>query len=447
MTGADLAAHAAVDAATLDDEEARSLVVSALHAGAPEIVVQPILGLTSGRAVAYEALSRFSHGGPRLPPDQWFGLAHRVGLGPMFEARAVDLALKAGQHRPHGTLLSVNVSPSVLSSAELHDVLPSDLSGIQFEITEKEVVEDPTRLAAILDALRTRGARIAVDDVGEGYAGLQRVMSISPDLLKLDRSLVTGVESEVGKAAMIEAVVRYAARVGAAVCAEGVESLEDLYVLADLDVAEAQGWVIGMPASTFDGVSDASRLTCESSFARALSLGSRSSTKAAMNELEHLLARLVDIQDLDSLAQLMSVAARTLHCDRIELSYLDPSGEFLEAVRPEGWQPEGIRYYLDQYQPSRQALETQQMMRVEFDDPAADPHEIEWMASKGVRSLIGVPIVSAGRSIGLIECCKFDDAPWSRLQLRHARIVATVLGPVLANLQRSTPTHPGALTP
>jgi EAL domain-containing protein (putative c-di-GMP-specific phosphodiesterase class I) len=432
----DRAADAALDEATLDDEQARSLVVSALHAGAPEIVVQPILGLTGGRAVAYEALSRFSHGGPRLPPDQWFGLAHRVGLGAMFEARAVDLALRAGQHRPPGTLLSINVSPSVLTTQELHDVLPPDLSGIQFEVTEKEVVEDPARLATILDALRGRGARIAVDDVGEGYAGLQRVMSVSPDLLKLDRSLVTGVEAEPGKAAMIEAVVRYAAKVGAQVCAEGVESLEDLYVLADLDVAEAQGWVIGMPSGTFEPVSDASRLTCESSFARALSLGSRNGSNASSSELEHLLGKLVDTKDLDSLARLMTLVAETLKCDRVELSYLDASGEYLEAVRPESWQPEGVRYYLDEYQPSKHALETLQMMRVEVDDPDADPHEAAWMVAEGVSTLIGVPIVSAGRPVGLIECCKVDRAPWSRLQLRHARIVATVLGPVLGTLQR-----------
>jgi EAL domain-containing protein (putative c-di-GMP-specific phosphodiesterase class I) len=438
MTTADRSAGTAVDETTLDDEEARSLVVAALHAGAPEIVVQPILGLTSGRAVAYEALSRFTHGGPRLPPDQWFGLAHRVGLGATFEARAVDLALRAGHGRPTGTVLSINVSPSVLSSRELHNVLPFDLTDLQFEITEKEVVEDPTRLMEVLDALRRRGARIAVDDVGEGYAGLQRVMSIGPDLLKLDRSLVTGVEAEMGKAAMIEAVVRYAAKVGAEVCAEGVESLEDLYVLADLDVAEAQGWVIGMPMSTFESVTDAARLTCESSFARALSLGGRSSATGSASDLEHLLGRLVDTQDLDSLAKLMTLAAMTLGCDRVELSLLDVSGEFLEAVRHESWQPEGVRYYLDHYLTSKHALETQQMIQVDAEHPETDPHEVAWMRAEGVSTLIGVPIVSAGRAIGLIECCKVDAAPWSRLQLRHARIVATVLGPVLGTLRQTT---------
>ena len=82
----------------------------------------------------------------------------------MFEARAVDLALRAGgdarRHR-----LSVNVSPSVLGAPELHDVLPFDLSGLQFEITEKEVVEEPdTFRTQSLEALRRRGARIAVDE-------------------------------------------------------------------------------------------------------------------------------------------------------------------------------------------------------------------------------------------------------------------------------------------
>ena len=65
----------------------------------------------------------------------------------------------------------------------------------------------------------------------------------------------------------------------------------------------------------------------------------------------------------------------------------------------------------------------------------ADAKEIAWMKAEGVRTLIGVPIVSAGRPIGFIECCKVDEKPWSRMQLRHSRIIATVLGPVLGTLQ------------
>jgi EAL domain-containing protein (putative c-di-GMP-specific phosphodiesterase class I) len=423
------------DSSLPDIDESRALVTTALHEGAPSIVVQPILRLSTGHAVAYEALSRFNGSLPSFAPDVWFAMAHRCGLGSMFEARAVDLALRAGGDRPAGTRLSVNVSPSVLGAPELHDVLPLDLSGLQFEITEKEVVAEPDRFHAMLEALRRRGARIAVDDVGEGYAGLQLVMSVSPDVLKLDRSLVTGIESQPGKAAMVEAVVRYAAKVGAEVCAEGVENLDDLYVLADLDVAEAQGWVIGMPTPEFSEVSEAARLTCESSFSRALAIGGRADPDQMPATLEHLLGRIVDASDTSSLSQLMPMIGAVLRCDRVELSFLDATGSYLEAVAVEQWTPEGIRYPLNDYVQSRRALELQEMMQVLVSLPESDPKEVEWMLREGIRSIIGVPVVTAGRSIGLLECCRVEEIPWTRMQLRHARIIATVLGPVMTSLQ------------
>ena len=77
-------------------------------------------------------------------------------------------------------------------------------------------------------------------------------MRIRPDLLKVDRSLVAGVHEQPGQAALLEAVVHFAARTGAQVCAEGVERREELAVLADLDVAFGQGFFIGRPAPGFD---------------------------------------------------------------------------------------------------------------------------------------------------------------------------------------------------
>lgn len=410
------------------------MVVTALHAGSPSVVVQPILGLATGRVLAYEALARFTHGGPSLTPDRWFAMAHSVGLGPMLEARAVDHALQLGAGRPPGTLLSVNVSPSVLGSEELQDVLPFDLTGLQFEVTETEAVDDAERVQLVLDALRGRGARIAVDDVGEGYAGLQRVMALSPDLLKLDRSLVTGVEAEPGKAAMVEAVVRYAAQVGAMVCAEGVESLEDLYVLAELDVAEAQGWVVGMPLPEFADASESARLTCESSFIRAMAVGGRGSEVNGTPTLEHLIGRLSDAGDLDTLARLMALVAEVLHCDRAELSFVDPTGQWLEAVRRDSWEPEGVRYALSDFETSRDVMATMKMAQVLASEPEADPAEVEWMTSKGWRSLMLVPAASAGRAVGLLECSHAQETAWTRLQVRQARAIACVLGPVLDNL-------------
>ncbi|MCZ3385718.1 MAG: EAL domain-containing protein [Actinomycetia bacterium] len=417
-----------------DAEECRALVTSALHHGAPSIVAQPILGLASGRVVAYEALSRFSAELPSYSPDVWFSMAHQCDLGPMFEARAVNLAIRAGAQRPEGTLLSVNVSPSVLSTRELHDVLPFDLSGLQFEITEKEVVADGDQFQLVLKALRDRGARVAVDDVGEGYAGLQRVLALSPDVIKLDRSLVTGVESEPVKAALVEAIVRYAGKVGAEVCAEGVENLDDLYALADLDVAEAQGWVIGMPSSTFEPASEAASLTCQSSYQRTLALGSRAPGQDT-TALEKLLTDLVDCSNLDRLARMTGPIGDHLLCDLAEISFIDPGGEHIQGIGALAWRPEGQRYALADFPMTRRCMETLEIMTVDLVDPQADSAEREWMKVQGVTTMIGIPVMAAGKVVGLLECSRKVPAPWSRLQLRHARIIATDLAPVISSLQ------------
>lgn len=417
-----------------DAEQCRALVTRALHGGAPTIVAQPILGLSSGRVVAYEALSRF---GPELPsysPDVWFLMGHECGLGAMFEARAVDLAIRAGAARPAGTLLSVNVSPSVLSTRELHDVLPFDLTGLQFEITEKGVVEDDDAFQMILKALRSRGARVAVDDVGEGYAGLQRVLALAPDLIKLDRSLVTGVDSQPGKAALIEAIVRFATSVGAEVCAEGVENLDELYLLADLDVTEAQGWVIGMPVPTFEAASEAAALTCQSSYQRTLALGSRTPGQDS-STLERLLVDLVDCRDLDRLAQMTVPIGDHVECDLAQISFIDPSGSYVQAVAPRAWMPEGSQFALADFPQTRRCLETLEIMTADLTDPAVDPAEADWMRSEGVTTMIGIPILAAGNVVGLLECSRTVPVPWTRLQLRHARMIATVLGPVMTTLQ------------
>jgi EAL domain-containing protein (putative c-di-GMP-specific phosphodiesterase class I) len=129
----------------------------------------------------------------------------------------------------------------------LREQLPADLTGIVIEITEHELVADGERLRATLDELRARGARIAVDDAGAGYAGLRQLMLLRPDVIKLDRGLIEDVARDEAKQALVECFVRFAERTSADVCAEGVESLEDLLVLARLGVAYGQGYAIARP--------------------------------------------------------------------------------------------------------------------------------------------------------------------------------------------------------
>ena len=115
------------------------------------------------------------------------------------------------------------------------------------EITEHELFSTDSALDRELGELRERGARIALDDAGNGYAGLQQIIRVAPDILKLDRSLVDGVHDDPHRFALLEALISFASTTRAAVCAEGVETLEDLAVLAGMDVTYAQGWALARP--------------------------------------------------------------------------------------------------------------------------------------------------------------------------------------------------------
>ena len=215
---------------------------------------QPILDLRSGLVAGYEALARFPHDEHARPANVWFAQAHRCGLGVQLEGRAAAAALARRADAPAGHI-SINLSPAALRSDEIWDVLPADLTGVVIEITEHELVADGERLRATLGELLARGARIAVDDAGAGYAGLRQLMILRPDIIKLDRGLVEDVARDEAKQALVECFVSFAERTAAAVCAEGIESLDDLRVLAQLGVTFAQGYAIARPGFGWPGPS------------------------------------------------------------------------------------------------------------------------------------------------------------------------------------------------
>jgi diguanylate cyclase (GGDEF)-like protein len=221
---------------------------------------QPIVALADGRIAGYEALARFKER-RHLSPSWWFEHAHRLGLGPALEATAVAAAL-AAPDRPPGTFLSVNLSPSALLTDEVVAGLPTRLDGLVIEITEQERVSEQDELHAAIGLLRLRGARIAVDDASGGYAGLQWVMRMRADIIKVDQMLIQEIDRDPAKAALVSALVHFASRTGAEVCAEGIERLEELRVLQELGVTYGQGFVLGRPAEPWAEVDRDAAATC-----------------------------------------------------------------------------------------------------------------------------------------------------------------------------------------
>ena len=227
--------------------EQRAQVLALLERRRPITpVFQPLVELATGRIAGYEALSRFNDDSGR-PPDAWFNQAARCGLGARLEAEAIRASLECPD-RPAGTYLSLNFSPSALASRRVRAVLPRDLSDVVIEVTEHELAAEDGNLQTALAGFRQRGARIAVDDAGAGYAGLQQVMRVQPDIIKLDRGLIEQVDLDSAKAALVEFFVLFAARVGAVVCTEGIETLRELGALIDLNVAYGQGYALARPA-------------------------------------------------------------------------------------------------------------------------------------------------------------------------------------------------------
>lgn len=234
-------------------EDGRAELLQALddlaEAGGPRTVLQPGVELRSGRVVGAEALSRLP--GPDGSPQTWFTRAERAGVGLRLDLMCLEAALRH-VHRCPGPM-GVNAAPStVLTPAFTRLLGEGPLDHLTVELTEHERVEDYASLAAVLRPLRARGLRVAVDDAGAGFASMRHVVQLEPDVVKLDMSIVRGIERSPGQSAMARALVRFAEDTGAAVMAEGVETEAERAHLLDLGVGYGQGFLLGRPVPAED---------------------------------------------------------------------------------------------------------------------------------------------------------------------------------------------------
>lgn len=228
-------------------------IQAALDLGPPRLVFQPIVDLRTWRVWAVEALSRFDTE-PDRPPDDWFAEAHRVGLGVDLELRSVAAALGHLPQLASGTV-TVNVGPDALCSAELEDLLRDvDPAQVVLEVTEHELMNDVGRTQAAVARFREAGFRLAIDDIGAGYAGLTKLVNLAPEIIKLDRALVERIDKDPTRQALVRAGVGFAAALGASLVAEGIETEGELAMLRELGVTLGQGFHLGRPEPPGDPV-------------------------------------------------------------------------------------------------------------------------------------------------------------------------------------------------
>lgn len=222
-------------------------------------VLQPIVDLVSGRAVAAEGLTRFTAGSPATAPGeparspaQWFDDAARMGVCVELElataASVLDLLEDAV---PESAAVSVNISPATLVGEGLDRLLKGrPLHRIVLEMTEHAVVDDYDRLAAVLTPLRAQGLQVAVDDAGAGYASLRHVLAVQPDLIKIDMALTRGCDGDLARRTLLTALADFAEATSCRLVAEGVETEGELRAVASCGVHLAQGYFLARPSRT-----------------------------------------------------------------------------------------------------------------------------------------------------------------------------------------------------
>lgn len=214
------------------------------------IAFQPIVEIASGEVIGYEALSRFT-AEPAATPDVWFAAADEVGLGLELELLAVRAALSAAEGLPGTPYVAINVSPAMLMHPRLlTEMLQARIppTRLVLEVTEHVAIDDYTVVLETRSRLRQHGIRLAVDDAGSGYSSLRHIVALTPDIIKLDRALVAGVDHDVALRALVAAMVMYSLESAAVIVGEGVETTAEYHALGDLGVNAAQGYLLGRPS-------------------------------------------------------------------------------------------------------------------------------------------------------------------------------------------------------
>ena len=213
--------------------------------GGPVVVLQPIVDLATGARVGAEALSRFpAEWG--MAPDVCFAEAHSVGLGHVLELLALE---RAAEHLSAvDGYVAMNVSPATLLTPECTELLGRlPLDRVLLELSEHDQVADYAVLNAALTPVRAAGLRLAIDDVGAGFSSLRHIVVTNPDVIKIDRSVVTGLGTDPVLSTLVRSLVTFGHGCDATVVAEGVETAADAVALHSAGVDLGQGWFFGRP--------------------------------------------------------------------------------------------------------------------------------------------------------------------------------------------------------
>ncbi|MDD2558490.1 MAG: EAL domain-containing protein [Desulfuromonas sp.] len=233
-------------------------LVHILEQGAIKMLFQPIIRVADMSVYAHEALARgVQSNGAMMAPGLMFDMARATGMLFNLDRQCRESAIRAAAQKQLQSNLFINFLPTAIYNPEycLRDTvrwaqqLNFDPASLVFEVVESEEVSDIEHLKRILRYYQERGFRVALDDVGSGYASLNKFVQLTPDIIKLDIELVRDVHKIEVKQAVAQALAHMARKSGCMLLAEGVETADEFAWFKELGVDYVQGYYFGKPAS------------------------------------------------------------------------------------------------------------------------------------------------------------------------------------------------------
>lgn len=212
------------------------------------IALQPIVHLETGRIIAHEALLRGPEGSPWESPTALFAEATRTNQRARLEAHTRHLAVRRLADLPlkHQLFINVDMTHGPLS------IVPPDVSvesgRLVIEVSERQPIMDNLALMDEVQCWRRAGFGIALDDYGAGYSGVGALLALRPDIVKLDRSVVSKLHQDRDRRIVVAHMVSMCDHLDVQMVAEGIETEDELRTLRDLGVPYGQGFLLGRPA-------------------------------------------------------------------------------------------------------------------------------------------------------------------------------------------------------
>jgi EAL domain-containing protein (putative c-di-GMP-specific phosphodiesterase class I) len=213
---------------------------------------QPIFRLDDDSPIGYEFLTRYANPNIEMP-ENFFRLCAERNVLTLVDHACLKASINAALQLPPYVRLHLNIFPTTLLAIpveHLLDLFPNPIPADTFclEISEQQIIGDPTYLVPAVQALREAGILIAIDDVGFGSSCLESLVLLEPDILKVDKRCVIGIDTEPTHVEHLRRYIRIARSVGCQIVAEGIENARELAVVRSLGIEYGQGYFWGKPA-------------------------------------------------------------------------------------------------------------------------------------------------------------------------------------------------------